>query len=510
MPIPKTIFPATSTTNRETQRPHYFIYYKTDGTTVKIGYRYTYDAAGNIKQVYSREGEKALALESSYEYDKLGQLTKADTGAGVETYTYDTAGNMLSRTQSGTAKTYQYANTQWGDLLTTYYGQKIAYEGQTYSTSNTVSGTPVSGNPISYYGAGNRRWNMTWKNGKELASVTGGGKTITYEYDKNGLRTSKTYNGIRYDYAYAGDKLVWQGWNGNEMYFFYDNTGTPMAFWYFPKGGARVTGYYFTNQQGDVVRIEDPDGNVLATYSYNAWGRNSKVSGKMWSLNPLRYKGYYYDNETGFYYLQSRYYDPILSRFINADSYASTGQGFIGYNMFAYCGNNPVNRVDASGSMHVRIDDFGGGGLSVNGAGVVVCRSYGDGDVPFYGNPGGYAKSPDGTKERVYGPDGKPSRDRHHTDHGNPKKHPDVPHDHDWGFDENGKWQPGLPYPSPPGPLKPQESQSNSNSYGNEVITAVGIGIGGVILYEFAKWGIAAILAPSTLGGSIIIAGVTP
>ena len=154
------------------------------------------------------------------------------------------------------------------------------------------------------------------------------------------------------------------------MYFFYDNTGAPIAFWYFPDGGSRVTGYYFTNQQGDVVRIEDPDGNVLASYSYDAWGKAYKSSGSMRNINPLRFRGYYYDTETGFYYLQSRYYDPVVSRFINADSYASTGQGFLGYNMFAYCGNNPVSRVDASGSMHVRIDDFGGGGgLSVNGAG---------------------------------------------------------------------------------------------------------------------------------------------
>ncbi len=212
---------------------------------------------------------------------------------------------------------------------------------------------------------------MTRKNGRYLAEAnSGGGRIAAYEYDKNGLRTSKAYNGTRYDFAYAGDKLVWQGWEGNEMYFFYDNTGAPIAFWYFPKGGARVTGYYFTNAQGDVTRIEDPNGNVLATYAYDAWGRNYSASGSMQSINPLRYRGYYQDAETNFYYLQSRYYDPSTARFINADSYASTGQGFLGYNMFAYCGNDPVNRVDASGSMHVRIDDFGGGGgLSVNGAG---------------------------------------------------------------------------------------------------------------------------------------------
>ena len=200
---------------------------------------------------------------------------------------------------------------------------------------------------------------MTWKNGRYLSKVKSGGIIATYEYDKNGLRTSKTYNGTRYDYAYAGDKLVWQGWEGNEMYFFYDNTGAPIAFWYFPDGGSRITGYYFTNQQGDVVRIEDPDGNVLASYSYDAWGKAYKSSGSMRNINPLRFRGYYYDTETGFYYLQSRYYDPVVSRFINADSYASTGQGFLGYNMFAYCGNDPVSRSDVSGDKFTKLENFG-------------------------------------------------------------------------------------------------------------------------------------------------------
>ncbi len=90
------------------------------------------------------------------------------------------------------------------------------------------------------------------------------------------------------------------------MYFFYDNAGTPVAFWYFPKGGSRITGYYFTNQQGDVVRIEDPDGNVLASYAYNAWGTMYKSSGTMANINPLRYRGYYYDAETDFYYLRCK------------------------------------------------------------------------------------------------------------------------------------------------------------------------------------------------------------
>ncbi len=155
---------------------------------MKLGYQYKYDASGNIKEVYSRTGTNALALESSYEYDKLGQITKAADSRGTETYTYDTAGNLLSRALGGTGSTYTYGNSSWGDLLTAFKGQGIAYEGQTYSAaSNTVSGTAVSGNPVSYYNG--TRWAMDWKNGTQLSTVSASGKNVSYTYDKDGLRT---------------------------------------------------------------------------------------------------------------------------------------------------------------------------------------------------------------------------------------------------------------------------------------------------------------------------------
>nr|WP_306286977.1 RHS repeat-associated core domain-containing protein [Neglectibacter timonensis] len=324
---------------------------------MKLGYQYKYDAAGNIKEVYSRTGTNALALESSYEYDRLGQITKATDSRGTETYTYDTAGNLLSRALGGTGSTYTYGNSSWGDLLTAFKGQGIAYEGQTYSAaSNTVSGTAVSGNPVSYYNG--TRWAMDWKNGTQLSTASASGKNVSYIYDKDGLRTSKTVNGVTYEYAYAGGKLMWQGWSGNEIYFFYDNAGAPVALYYFPaNGGERITGYYMTNQQGDIVRIENQYGTVIASYAYDAWGKPVSAAGSIADINPLRYRGYYYDTDTGFYYLQSRYYDPVVSRFISADSFASTGQGILGYNMFAYCNNDPVNYSDPSGDIAI-VDDI--------------------------------------------------------------------------------------------------------------------------------------------------------
>jgi RHS repeat-associated protein len=105
---------------------------------------------------------------------------------------------------------------------------------------------------------------------------------------------------------------------------------------------------------------------LVASYEYDPWGKVTSVKGSSGAIlsleaypnhiahvNPIRYRGYYYDNETGFYYLQSRYYDPIISRFINADSYGSTGQAFLGTNMFAYCNNNPVNSADPTGTISI-------------------------------------------------------------------------------------------------------------------------------------------------------------
>ena len=101
------------------------------------------------------------------------------------------------------------------------------------------------------------------------------------------------------------------------------------------------------------MSIESSDGTPVASYCYDAWGKILACDGALAELNPLRYRGYVCDQETGFYYLQSRYYDPTVGRFINTDSYASTGQGIAGYNMFAYCNNSPVSQLDPNGEIAI-------------------------------------------------------------------------------------------------------------------------------------------------------------
>ena len=121
-----------------------------------------------------------------------------------------------------------------------------------------------------------------------------------------------------------------------------------------------TTYYYVTNLQGDVMGMVDSSGNSVATYTYDPYGKVLTATGALAEKNPLRYRGYYYDSESGLYYLQSRYYDPTTRRFVNADSYAGTGQGLLGYSMFAYCLNNPCNYKDSQGFEAIAI--FGGFG----------------------------------------------------------------------------------------------------------------------------------------------------
>ena len=183
----------------------------------------------------------------------------------------------------------------------------------------------------------------------------------TYEYDANGMRTKRYCDWCGYQYIYSGSQLTQMKFEGSTLNFTYDASGTPLTM--------SIDGtvyYYVTNLQGDVVGLLDATGAQVVTYTYDAWGVGLAVTGtkanSIGALNPLRYRGYVYDVDTELYYLQSRYYDPQVGRFINADGLYSTGQGFVGNNMFAYCGNNPVDRQDTSGTRYMKTDGAMTGG----------------------------------------------------------------------------------------------------------------------------------------------------
>ena len=202
--------------------------------------------------------------------------------------------------------------------------------------------------------------------GRRLSSLTKGtsnsATSISYDYDMSGIRSSKTVDGVTHSYVTQSGKVVRETYGTVTLEFFYDANGRPFALEYADSDSTNTnTGkfYYVLNAQGDVVGLLNESGTLVVKYTYDAWGKLLSVTDASGTeivdedhiakINPLRYRGYYYDAETGWYYLQSRYYDPIVKRFLSADSFASTGLGFIGYNMFTYCINNPVNCSDLSG-----------------------------------------------------------------------------------------------------------------------------------------------------------------
>ena len=366
--------------SKTTPRVEYYNYRMTGGALI-AGDRYVYDALGNITEIQESEpvsGSSVRRTKVKYTYDNQNQLktetrytysSNTDTtGTAVTTtYTYDTAGNLRSASDGTSTLSYEYNNNDWKDLLTKVGGTTISYDG--------------SGNPSNWYNGAKNYSGLTWQNGRQLAQITVGGRTSKYTYDADGIRSTKDVNGTKHEYRTLNGKVVWEkigeGTSAKIMVFSYDAQGRPFGFKFSKDNGTKFTNYFYAlNQQGDVVKIfrpvavKDADGNVTgytektyATYTYDAWGKLTGIldsggnnlinkqttSTALANLNPLRYRGYYYDNETGFYYLQSRYYDPAVRRFINADSYASTGKGFVGTNMFAYCNNCPVFSVDFYG-----------------------------------------------------------------------------------------------------------------------------------------------------------------
>ena len=220
---------------------------------------------------------------------------------------------------------------------------------------------------------------MEWTEGRKLASVTYNNKETAFEYNHEGLRIKKTLHDGSYilydivDGVYVGEtRYTASGSVSLYMRYILDEGNSPVgiSLWYPATGG--WTDYHFVkNLQGDVLEVyKVSDGSLAASYTYDSWGNILSQSGDLATLNPFRYRSYYYDTETWFYYLQSRYYDPAIGRFLNADSYVSTGQDVLSFNMFAYCGNNPVMGYDPTGEFDWKTFVNGASLLSV---GVTAC-----------------------------------------------------------------------------------------------------------------------------------------
>lgn len=311
---------------------------------------YSYDEDGRITNIASTSsywfGNKHITDESeyiNYSYDSNGQLASSENGTKKNEYSYDSRGNILSKKEYAVSlddngekvyteiknNTYSY-DDQWKDKLTSFNGQTISYD--------------ESGNPTNYLGH-----NLSWTMGRELASYD----DISYTYDENGMRASKTVNGKTTKYYYDGNRLMHIGNGSKSVTLVYDRFDEAIGFYY-----CNQMFYYVKNLQGDITAFLSDEGFLVARYIYDDWGNCTIVGdSSAWNgapeANPLRYRGYVYDNDTGLYYLQSRYYDPEVGRFINCDdvNYIGLTESEVSYNPFAYCENEPVNDIDPNGTL---------------------------------------------------------------------------------------------------------------------------------------------------------------
>ena len=299
---------------------------------------YGYDDNGNIASA-TLNGKW-----TGYTYDELGQLIQvndhSDTRSGENgttwKYTYDLGGNILKKERFAYADTtnpletvtYTYGDANWRDKLTAVNGNAIRYD--------------AIGNPLS-----DGTWTYTWQNGRQLQKMQKAGVTAEFVYNADGLRVQKTVNGVVTDYVLHGKNVVHMKRGNDELHFFYDAQNRPAVVVY-----NGVPYAYVKSLQGDIVAILDENGNMVVSYGYDAWGAPLWCTGELaetlGKVQPFRYRGYVFDEETGLYYLRSRYYNPGWGRFANADALIGAGK-LLSHNLFAYCSNCSVCYTDASG-----------------------------------------------------------------------------------------------------------------------------------------------------------------
>ncbi|MDQ0156471.1 DNRLRE domain-containing protein [Robertmurraya andreesenii] len=289
-------------------------------------YQYNYDSNNSITSILSNEGT------TKYEYDDLNQLTKETLPDGTQMdYGYDTVGNRVSKkiTKDGVTKEvssqYNEANqlVQVGD-------KKYVYD----ANGNLQS----DGNRTYEYNEFDQLVKIKDSAGKVLAE---------YSYDEEGRRVSSNDSHGKTFYTYNGNQVLYEEDENKNVIkgYTYDDDGHPLTMFY--KG---ITYYYLTNYRGDVLAMTDESGKIVASYTYDAWGNILTQSGEMAEINPYRYAGYRYDDDTKLYYLMARYYNPENGVFLSLDPVRGDllePQTLNGYN---YAHNNPVMFIDPDGT----------------------------------------------------------------------------------------------------------------------------------------------------------------
>ncbi|MHB1453859.1 MAG: RHS repeat domain-containing protein [Saccharofermentanales bacterium] len=323
--------------------------------TINLRQNYSYDGNSLLTGITTQRTQNGTTTIKGvdYVYDEAGQLTRVNDQAGSKSYTYkyDAGGNISERKEyaytTGTLGTpnltipYLYGDANWKDKLTSYNGKAL-----TYNTNGQLS---------TYDG-----WTYTWQAGRQLAGMSRTGTTAAYTYNASGLRTSRTVNGTTTNYTLVGSQITHEKTGTAQMDYYYDGNGQLVSIFY---SGSMY--YYLHNILGEITGLVDGNGNLVVEYTYDPYGKVAILSDTsgvdLGAANPFRYKDYYLDGETGYYYLQSRYYSPEWGRFISSDDTSilmATQGSLLGANLFAYCGNCPVMGIDPSGYFALVDDAF--------------------------------------------------------------------------------------------------------------------------------------------------------
>lgn len=302
---------------------------------------YKYDKMNNITHIYLNGN-----LKHEYYYDDYNQLIREvnyDTNESIE-YTYNGSGNItnkkiydLTNNTLLDENVFEYSNVNWTDQLTSFDNLSITYDS--------------IGNPLTI---GND--SLQWTNGRQLKKYN----NIEFKYNKDGLRIKKINGTDEIDYFLEGDRIILEKRNNDVIYYIYSELEDLIGFIY-----NNLVYYYVKNVQNDIIAIVDSNNSIITKYTYDTWGNIISIvdatdnpitnPSNVGLINPFRYRSYYYDSELELYYLNNRYYNPKIGRFINIDGFINSNKDMLSHNLYLYTSNNYCNYYDRSGNANFKI-----------------------------------------------------------------------------------------------------------------------------------------------------------